>query len=81
MGQEFIKNKSFDFAIRIVHLYKILIERKEFVMSKQMLRSGKSIGQIFEKQKMPRAKLILYTNWVFHKKKQTKLCIGLNFYM
>jgi four helix bundle protein len=44
MRQDFIKNKSFDFAIRIVNVYKILIERKEFVMSKQMLRSGTSIG-------------------------------------
>jgi four helix bundle protein len=39
-----IKEKSFSFAIDVVSLYKILIERKEFVLSKQMLRSGTSIG-------------------------------------
>lgn len=39
-----IKEKSFLFAIEIVGLYKILAERKEFVLSRQMLRSGTSIG-------------------------------------
>ena len=32
------------FAIRIVNLYKFLCEENEFVMSKQILRSGTSIG-------------------------------------
>ena len=40
-----IEEKSFDFAIRIVNLYKHLInDKKEFVLSKQLLRSGTSIG-------------------------------------
>lgn len=40
-----IRNKSFDFAVRIVNLFKYLQEnKKEFVMSKQLLRSGTSIG-------------------------------------
>ena len=39
-----IKEKSFAFAIEIIFLYKVLAERKEFVLSKQMLRSGTSIG-------------------------------------
>lgn len=39
------QNKSFDFAVRIVNLYKhILKEKNEFVLSKQILRSGTSIG-------------------------------------
>jgi len=42
--ENIIKEKSFAFAIEIVTLYKILLERKEFVLSKQMLRSGTSIG-------------------------------------
>lgn len=37
--------KSFDFAIRIVKAYKYLCdEKKEFVLSRQMLRSGTSVG-------------------------------------
>lgn len=40
-----IKTKSFHFAIKIVNLYKVLVaENKEFVISKQLLRSGTSIG-------------------------------------
>lgn len=42
--ENIIKDKSFKFAVRIVNFYKILIERKEYVMSKQLLRSGTSIG-------------------------------------
>jgi four helix bundle protein len=45
MSESIVKNKSFAFAVRIVKLYKILSnERKEFVISKQLLRSGTSIG-------------------------------------
>ena len=40
-----IKNKSFEFSVRIVNLYKLMIsEQKEFILSKQLLRSGTSIG-------------------------------------
>jgi four helix bundle protein len=45
MKENVIRKKSFDFALDIVHLYKIISnERKEFVISKQLLRSGTSIG-------------------------------------
>ena len=37
--------KSFEFAVRIVKLYKYLVnEHKEYVLSKQLLRCGTSIG-------------------------------------
>ena len=39
-----IVTKSFDFALVIIELYKQMIEQKEFVLSKQLLRSGTSIG-------------------------------------
>ena len=45
MSESIVKSKSFDFAIKIVNTYKSLIfEKKEFVISKQFLRSGTSIG-------------------------------------
>ncbi|MDD5571578.1 MAG: four helix bundle protein [Bacteroidales bacterium] len=45
MKENVIKNKSLLFAIKVVCLYKHLVnEKKEFVMSKQLLRSGTSIG-------------------------------------
>ena len=40
-----IIDKSFQFAVRIIKLYQYLCnERKEYVLSKQILRSGTSIG-------------------------------------
>lgn len=45
MKENVVKNKSFGFAIRIVKLYQFLCEqKKEFVLSKQLLRSGTSVG-------------------------------------
>ncbi len=45
MKESFIYNKAVDFAVRIVNLYKYLTEiKKETIMSKQLLRSGTSIG-------------------------------------
>jgi four helix bundle protein len=40
-----IREKSFNFAVRSINLYKALCnERKEYILSKQLLRSGTSIG-------------------------------------
>ena len=48
-----VEKKSFDFAVRVVNLYKYLTnDKKEFVLSKQLLRSGTSIGaNVCEAQK------------------------------
>ena len=43
--ENIIADKSLEFALRVVRLYKYLCEeKKEFVLSKQVLRSGTSIG-------------------------------------
>lgn len=45
MKENIVKNKSFEFAIRVVKLYQFLCDQqKEFVLSKQLLRSGTSVG-------------------------------------
>ena len=53
MTENVVAEKSFEFAVRIVNLYKFLTgEQKEYVMSKQILRSGTSIGaDVAEAQK------------------------------
>ncbi len=53
LNDNLIATKSKQFAIRCVRLYKYLCEQKhEFVMSKQLLRSGTSIGaNVWESQK------------------------------
>ena len=39
-----ILEKSFEFALKIIELHRQMAEQKEFVLSKQLLRSGTSIG-------------------------------------
>ncbi len=47
MGKNVVKEKSFDFALRVINLYKYLCNtHKEFVLSKQLLRSGTAIGAL-----------------------------------
>ena len=48
MKESLLREKSKAFAIRIIKLYKFLsCDKKEFVLSKQILRSGTSIGANF----------------------------------
>ena len=42
--QNIIVDKSFNFSLLVISLYKKLIESHEYVLSKQVLRSGTSIG-------------------------------------
>ncbi|RYJ37955.1 S23 ribosomal protein [Flavobacterium anhuiense] len=45
MSESIVKTKSFELAVRGVNFYKWLVaERKEFIMSKQFLRSVTSVG-------------------------------------
>ena len=57
MKNNTIKNKSFAFAIRIVNTYKFLVnEKKEFVLSKQLFRSGTSIGALIREAEHAQSK-------------------------
>jgi len=45
--ENLLKIKSFDFAIRIIKLYKFLKEKQnEYILIKQVLRSGTSVGAL-----------------------------------
>jgi four helix bundle protein len=48
MSESIIRNKSFQFSLKIIQLYKKLLNEKEFVISKQLLKSGTSIGANIE---------------------------------
>jgi four helix bundle protein len=49
--------KSFAFAVKIVNLYKYLCnEKKEFVLSKQLLRSGTAIGALVREAEQAESK-------------------------
>jgi len=44
MEDNAVKKKSFSFALSVINLYRELVKQGEFVISKQLLRSGTSIG-------------------------------------
>ncbi|RYG22990.1 MAG: four helix bundle protein [Chitinophagaceae bacterium] len=44
MKENIVRDKSYTFALEIIQAYKALTARNEFVMSKQLLKSGTSIG-------------------------------------
>ncbi len=52
-----VAEKSYAFALRIVKLYKFLVsEQKEFVLSKQVLRSGTAIGALVKEAEHAQSK-------------------------
>ncbi|HQW68126.1 MAG TPA: four helix bundle protein [Flavobacterium sp.] len=57
MKENVLKDKSLLFAIRIVNLYKFLTsEHKEYVLSKQVLRSGTSVGAMVREAEFGQSK-------------------------
>ena len=57
MGDNVIYDKSYVFAIRVVRLYKYLVgEHKEYVLSKQVLRSGTATGALVREAKFAQSK-------------------------
>jgi four helix bundle protein len=57
MAKSILRDKSYLFAIRIVKLSQYLqTEKKEFVLSKQVLRSGTSIGALIREAEFGQSK-------------------------
>ena len=44
MKRNLIQDRTFQFALDIINLYLLMTEKREYVLSKQLLRSGTSIG-------------------------------------
>ena len=58
MKEDVAREKSYQFALRIVKLGQYLTEEKrEFVLSRQILRSGTSIGANIEQSKQAQSRL------------------------
>ncbi len=51
-----LKQKSYSFALQIVKVCLTLQEKREFVLSKQLLRSGTSIGALVEEANQAESK-------------------------
>ena len=57
MGKSILRDKSYDFALKIVKLSQVLVsEKKEFVLSKQLLRSGTAIGALIREAEFAQSK-------------------------
>jgi four helix bundle protein len=48
MKQNLIQDRTFQFALDTIKLYTQMINKKEYILSKQLLRSGTSIGATVE---------------------------------
>lgn len=57
MQENTIKYKTFQFSLEVIKLYKRLLETKEFVLSKQLLRSGTAIGALVREAEYAESKL------------------------
>ena len=51
-----LKVKSYAFALRVVKMYKYLCSHKEYVLSKQVLRSGTAIGALVAESEFAQSK-------------------------
>jgi four helix bundle protein len=79
-SENVIREKSFAFAVRIVNMYRHLTERRrEFVLSKQALRSGTSIGANVEEAigGQSRADFISKLNIAYKEARETSYWIRL----
>jgi len=57
MRENVVKSKSYSFAVRIVKAYQYLSKQQnEFVLSKQLLRSGTAIGALIAESENAQSK-------------------------
>lgn len=56
MKENILKTKSYAFALRVVKLYKYLCRHKEYVLSKQVLRSGTAVGALVSEAEFAQSK-------------------------
>ena len=64
MAKNVVKEKSFAFALRVVRLNRFLCEKKrEYVLSKQLLRSGTAIGALVREAEQAESKADFIHKW------------------
>jgi len=77
MKQNILKDKSYDFSVRIVKLGLYLSkEYKEFVLSRQVVRSGTSIGANIEEAFQGNRSRTLFISFLSRIRKHLKPIIG-----
>ena len=57
MIESILRQKSYDFALKVIHIYKqIIAEHREYVLSKQLLKAGTSIGAMVREAEFAQSK-------------------------
>jgi len=57
MTKYIVRDKSFSFALRVIKLYKYLVdEKREYILSKQVLRSGTAVGALIREAEQGESK-------------------------
>nr|WP_242009113.1 four helix bundle protein [Robertkochia solimangrovi] len=76
-----IKDLSFEFAIEILHYYQILQKKHhEFLLSKQIFRSGTAIGTLYREAEYAESKADFIHKSAIAKRNAMKPYIGLRFW-
>ena len=77
MKENVVQKKSYEYALRLVSLYKGLVEKKkEYVLSKQLLRSGTAIGANIEEAIGGQSRKDFVSKFQLRIRKPAKLIIG-----
>ncbi len=77
MKDNILKTKSYKFALRMIKLFQYLLnEKKEFVLSKQVLRSGTSVGANVHEAYQGESKADFIHKLAIANKEALKLIIG-----
>jgi four helix bundle protein len=77
LKRSIIKEKSFAFALEAIDLYKILKAQKEYIISKQLLRSATSIGANVNEALAGESRAdFVHKMSIASTKKLERLCIG-----
>ena len=79
-SKNILKEKSFALVLRIIKLYKFLIEnKKEYVLSKQILRSGTSVGAMIREAQNAESKMDFVHKLGIVRRNVMNLYIGWNY--
>ena len=62
MRENVLKVKSYAFALRVVKLYTYLCRQKEYVLSKQVLHSGTTVGTLVSESEFGQSKTDCISN-------------------
>jgi four helix bundle protein len=77
MKENIIKQKSYDFALKIIGLYRKLVKDNEFILSKQVLRSGTSIGANIEEAQAAQSRADFVSKMSIASKEARETCYWL----